>query len=99
MAGSQRRELFGAPAVEITAPDQDRTGALLRQSREGHFEIVIGSGIHDNELQAQRARRRLQFCDLGLGRRSPRVRENAEQGNIGHQLAEQLQSLWRQFDL
>jgi hypothetical protein len=26
---------------------------------EGHFEIAIGPGIHNNELEAQRARRRL----------------------------------------
>src|SRR6516165_10093737 len=29
------------------------------------FEIVIGPGIQNNELQAQRARRLLQVCDLG----------------------------------
>jgi hypothetical protein len=26
----------------------------LRKSREGRFEIAIGSGIRNNELQAQR---------------------------------------------
>src|SRR5271167_1814156 len=90
MAGRQRRELFGAPVVEGTVGDQDRTNALLRKSCEGRFEIAIGSGIHNNELQAQRARRRLQVCDDGLGRRKGRVGENTEQGNIGYQLAEQL---------
>ena len=68
---------------------------LLRKSCEGRFEIAIGSGIHNNELQAQRARRRLQVCDDGLGSRKGRVRENAEHGSIGYQLAEQLQSFRR----
>jgi len=27
-----------------------------REACEGRFEIAIGSGIHNNELQAQRAR-------------------------------------------
>jgi hypothetical protein len=60
MAGRQRRELFAAADVEDTGADQDRTNALLRQSCEGRFEIAVGSSIHNNELQAQRARRRLQ---------------------------------------
>ena len=97
MAGRQRRELFRAPVVEGTDADQDRTNALLRKSCEGRFEIAIGSGIHNNELQAQRARRRLQVCDDGLGSRKGRVRENAEHGSIGYQLAEQLQSFRRQL--
>jgi hypothetical protein len=32
---------------------------LLRKGCERRFEIAVGSGIHNNELQAQRARRRL----------------------------------------
>jgi hypothetical protein len=39
--------------------DQDRTDALLRKNCEGRFEIAIGSGIGDKELQAQRTGRRL----------------------------------------
>ena len=64
---------------------------LLRQGCERGFEIAIGSGIHNNELQAQRARRG------GLGSRIGWLRENAEQGSIGYQFAEQLQSFRRQF--
>jgi hypothetical protein len=41
----------------------------LREDCEGRFEIAIGSGIHNDELQAQRVRRRLQVCDGGLGSR------------------------------
>ena len=55
MAGRQRRELFPAADVEATGADQDRANALLRKSCEGHFEITIGSGIFNSELQAQRA--------------------------------------------
>jgi hypothetical protein len=76
--------LFHAPGVEVTAADQDRTNALLRQSCEGRFEIAIGSGIHNNELQTQRACRCLQVCDDGLGSRKRRVRENAEHASIGY---------------
>jgi hypothetical protein len=97
MAGRQCRELFGAPGVEATGTDQDRTNALLRKSCEGRFEIALGSGINNNELQAQRARRRLQVCDDGLDIRKGCVRENAEQGSIGQQFAEQLQSFRRQL--
>jgi hypothetical protein len=95
MAGRQRRELLRAVVKEGTGSDQDRTNMLLRKSCEGRFEIAIGSGVHNNELQAQLTRRRPKVCDHGLGRR--RVRENAEHGSIGHQLAEQLQSFWRQL--
>ena len=91
MAGRQRRELFRAPVVEGTVANQDRTNALLRKSCEGRFEIAVGCGTRNNELLAQRARRCLQVCDCGLGSRKGRVRENAERGSIGYQLAEQLQ--------
>jgi hypothetical protein len=83
--------LFRAQGVEGTGANQDRTDALLGKSCEGHFEIAVGSGIHNNELQAQRARRRLQVCDERWGSRRGRVHENAEQGSMGYQLAEQLQ--------
>ena len=83
MAGRQRRELF--PIPEVTVGDQDRTNMLLGKSCEGRFEIAIGSGIHNNELPAQCASRRLQVCDNGWGRRKGRVRENAEHGGIGYQ--------------
>src|SRR6516162_2129145 len=67
MAGRQRRELFYASVVEVTVANQDRTNALLGQSWEGRFEIAVGSGIHNNELQVQRTRRPLQVCDHRLG--------------------------------
>ena len=54
-------------------------------------------GIRNNELQAQRACRRLQVCDAGLGRWSGRVDENAEHGSIRYQLVEQLQMFRRQL--
>ena len=60
MAGRQRCELFDLPVEEGAAADQDRTDALLRKTREGRFEIVSGSSVHNNELPAQRAGRRLQ---------------------------------------
>jgi len=59
MAGRQSHELFHAPGVEATVTDQNRTNALLQKSCEGRFEIAVGSGINNNEWQAQRARRRL----------------------------------------
>jgi hypothetical protein len=52
MAGRQRHELFSVPARGGTRADQDRTNALLRKTGEGHFEIAIGSGTRDNELQS-----------------------------------------------
>jgi hypothetical protein len=82
IAGRQRRELFHTPGVEGIVADQDGTNMLLRKSCECRFEIAIGAGIHNNELQAQHARRRLQVCDGGLGNRKRRVRQNAEQGGI-----------------
>ena len=97
MAGRQRRELFHALVVEAAGADQDRTNALLRKSCEGCFQIAIGTGIRNKELLAQRARRRLQVCDGGLGSWKGRVDENAKQGSIGYQLAEQLQLFRRQF--
>jgi hypothetical protein len=98
MAGRQGRELF-RPTVEKGVADRDqyRTNAPLRKRYKGGFEIAIGSGIHNNELQAQRACRRLQVCNGGLGRWSGRVYEHAEYGSIGYQLVEQLQLFRRQL--
>ena len=97
MAGRQCRELFGVPVIEGAGADQDRANALLRESCDGCFKIAIGSGSLNNELQAQRARRRLQVCDDGLGSRIGRVRQHAEPGGIGYQLAQHLQSFRRQL--
>ena len=97
IAGSQRHELFGATDVESTVADQDSTHALLRQSCKGCFEFAIVSSIHNNKLQTQRARRRLQVWDDGLDKSRGRVRENAEPGGIGDQLAEQLELFRSQF--
>ena len=60
VAGRQRRKLFRAPGEEGIVADQDRTNALLRKTSEGPFEIAIGSGIRNSDLQAQLTRRRLQ---------------------------------------
>jgi hypothetical protein len=97
MAGRQRGEFFRPSSEEGTLANEDRTDALLRKSCEGRFEIAIAPGIRNKELQAQRARRRLQVCDDGLCRWKGRVDENAEQGSIGHQVTEQLQLFRRQF--
>ena len=75
MAGRQRHELFRARGKEGTVADEDRTYALLRKTCEGRFEIAIGSGVHNNELKAQRARRRLQVHNDGWGSRKGWVRE------------------------
>ena len=84
MAGRQRRELLqDAVTKEVAGNDQDRTNALLRKSCEGRFEIVIGSGIHNNKLQAQRARRRMQVCNGGWSIRNRRVPENAVPASVG----------------
>ena len=63
----------------------------MRKTCEGPFEIAIGSGIHNNELQAQRARRRLQVFDDELCTRKRGVCESAKQGSIWYQFTEQLQ--------
>jgi hypothetical protein len=65
MADRQRRELFRAPGEEVTRADQDCTNMLLRKGCEGRFEITIGSSIYNNEMQAERARCRLQGRDHG----------------------------------
>jgi hypothetical protein len=98
MAVRQRHELFPIDDVIATGADQDRANALLRNSCEGCFEIAIGSGIHNNELQAQREGRRLQVCDSGLGRK-PGVHEDAEHSSVRYQLAQQLQSFRPQLDI
>jgi hypothetical protein len=59
MSGRKRRELFRVPGYEGGSTDQDRTNLLSGKSCEGHFEIAVGSGICNNELPVQHARRRL----------------------------------------
>jgi len=48
MASRQRRQLFRTPAEEGAVADQDRTNMVLRKSREGHFEIAVGSDTRNN---------------------------------------------------
>ena len=98
MAGRQRYELSRPSVEEVTIADQDGTNTLLGKSCERRFEIAIGAGIHDNELQGQRARRRLKVCDGGLGSRGDWFREDAEPGSMGYQLVEQLQLFRPQLD-
>jgi hypothetical protein len=59
IADRQRRKLFRAPAEISTGTNQDRTHVLLRKSCERLFEIAIGPGISNNELEAKGACRRL----------------------------------------
>src|SRR5262249_10362537 len=61
---------------------QNRTNALLRKGCERRFEIAISSGILNNELQAQRARRRLQVYDDRLGRWKGRVDETPNRAAV-----------------
>jgi hypothetical protein len=82
--------LFHPPVEEGTVADQDRTNMLLRKSCEGRFEIAIGSGIHNNELQAQRAPRRLQVCDAARYGVLADPTSSVTPSIIGYQLAEQL---------
>jgi hypothetical protein len=42
---------------------------LFRKTCEGRFDITIGSGTDNNELHAQRTRRRLYVWNGGLGLR------------------------------
>jgi hypothetical protein len=66
--------LFTAKTSVPPSPPCEEQGALARAE---------DSGILNNELQAQRARRRLHVRDDGWGSRNCRVRENAERGSIG----------------
>jgi hypothetical protein len=52
LSGSQRGELFYAPIEECGGQNYGRAGMLLGQSREGIFELVIGSGVQNKKLQA-----------------------------------------------
>jgi hypothetical protein len=52
VAARQCRELFHAPIIEGAGADQGCTNAVLRKKCEGGFEIAVGSGINDSQLQA-----------------------------------------------
>jgi hypothetical protein len=54
------------------------------------FEIAIGSGVHKNELQAQRAR-------YPADPPTQSTITNLQAASIGYQLAEQLQLFWPQL--
>src|SRR6516165_4922181 len=99
MAGRQRRELFRPLAKKGTGADQHRTNTLLGKSCKGWFEIAFGSRIHNNELPTQRERRGLEGCNDGVGGWIGWVRQNAETGGSGTQVAEQLQPLRLQLSL
>jgi hypothetical protein len=80
--------LFALRQAEAIVKALEHAGYQIRRRGEGRFEIAAGSGIRNNELPAQRACRRLQVCDDGLGRRKRRVRlqwplaDHGERGNL-----------------
>jgi hypothetical protein len=84
-----RMRVLRAPGEEGTGTDQNRTDALLRKSCECRFEIAIGAGVQNKQLQAQRASPHLRVA-MSVWT-SGCAGENAEPGSIGQQLAEQLQ--------
>ena len=89
--------ICSAPAVEVRiAGDVKRSGPLLDEVCEGRVDLAFAAGSKHDELQPSAPRRHLRLVQLQLGIRIVRVHEHGDDGGIGNELVQQLQSLRRE---
>jgi hypothetical protein len=91
MAGRQRDDLSTPGGVKRTSTDEQRTSAGLEDRCEGGIDFVFGSGVHDQDLPPERARRRFQVPILGV-----RIHQRSDDSSLGNQLMQQFQAPWVQ---
>src|SRR5262245_18926600 len=96
MAGGERDDAI-RPAVEKRiALDQQRSGALLDESRKCVVDVAVVTGIKYENLLARRAGSGLQVFRIRFSNRVLRIDEKSDQHSRGNHLLQQLQLLWRE---
>ena len=93
MAGRQRDQTFPMRVQERAGADEQRAGPALDEGCKGGLDVAVAADIENDELLPDRLRRGLHVVSLRLGRRGVRVHEHANCCRLGHELAQQLQSL------
>ena len=94
MAKRQCAELSASAGEECIGADHQRAAAHLDQSCKGRFEVALGTGMQNMELQPKSADCN-QRVSLDFWIRIIRVHEQANEGGVGHQFVQQLQLLRR----
>ena len=81
MARPERANLFTLPNEECIRTDIYSRSPLLGSRHEGTLDFALGTGVEDNELQAEAVSRRVNARALDFDR--PRVIRIGEEGNLG----------------
>src|SRR5262249_60874689 len=96
MAGGERDNAI-RPAVEKRiALDEQRSGALLNESRECVVDVAVVAGIKHENLLARSAGSGLQVFRIRFSNRVLRIDKKSDQRGRGDHLLQQLQLLWRE---
>ena len=93
MASRQRDEPFPMGVQERAGTDEQRTGPALDERCKGCLDVAVAADIENDELLPDRLRRGLHVSSLRLGFRTVRVHQHGNCRRLGHELAQQLQSL------
>ena len=93
MASRQRDHAFPMGDQERAGTDEQRTGPALDERCKGCLDVAVAADIENDELLPDRLRRGLHVSSLRLGFRSVRVHQHGNCCRLGHELAQQLQSL------
>ena len=78
---------------ERAGTDEQRTGPALDERCKGGLDVAVAADIENDELLPDRLRRGLHVSSLRLGIGSVRVHQHGNCRRLGHELAQQLQSL------
>src|SRR5262245_47023351 len=96
MAGGERDDAIGPAVEKRIALDEQRSGALLDESRECVVDIAVVAGIKYENLLARSAGSGLQVSRIRFSNRVLRIDEKSDQRRRGNHLLQQLQLLWRE---
>ena len=97
MPGRQRDNPFPMREHERAGTAEQRTSPTLDQRCKGGLNVAVAADIENDELLPDRARRGLNLFPLCLGIRTVRIDEHGNCRRLGHELAQQLQSLRTQL--
>ena len=86
MADRQCGEFFAAASKEHVADGHQPVCPQLVQRRKSRVEIAFGAGLHDMNLQAERAGGRLQTFQKNIGTEICRVDEQSYDLGAWHRL-------------
>ena len=93
MSRRQRDDPFPMGVQERAGTAEQRACPALDERGKSCFDLAVAADIENDELLPDRARRGLNLFPLRLGVRTVRIDEHGNCRRLGHELAQQLQSL------